>query len=78
MKKNAPLNTGISAQPRMKPSIGQATRTNALQNMIKNVPQFMIRNAKQRKCYLTLIGMRGNTFISSSFLDKLFSPVMKN
>ena len=52
MKKNAPRNTGISAQPHMKPSIEQVTRTNAPQNMIKNATQYMIRNAKLCKYYL--------------------------
>ena len=51
MKKNAQRNTRISAQPHMKPSIGQATRTNALQNMIKNATKYTIRNAKQCKYY---------------------------
>ena len=51
MKKNVQRNTGISAQPHMKPSIEQVTRTNAPQNMIKNATQYMIRNAKQCKYY---------------------------
>ena len=69
MKKNAQRNTGISAQPHMKPSIEQATKTNALQNMIKNVTQYMIRNAKQCKYYFR----RGTTYCLMSNNDRTFN-----